>query len=556
LVKQPCLIFTVDLFQAMPQEPKRNAATIFEVMNPATGKYSVHVRVESSIAERYPNKPWGTPIEDLKFISPHESKRFIGYTLVSISPADGVGNDHTWIFEDLNGPEWKTTSKSKDNLIPAKFRSQVVVVKTEQEVESGTPPSLLTGNLVSSSVQQTPNTGKAVLTEVTETIDLNALPLVGLRAYDEREVATISEQIVPDGTPVESGPLIISSAVDPLGDGKSIKQTVSVAAWTEHTAKTWDEELQAHIVETEQFVAAPGVQTNTDYRIVNKDRVLKITKVTPTDALNNYVLSHVIQVSPNIPRVLKSVSVVWNEGKDVGQRYNDFASTVTGDSWTNSGDNSDTDSSSVSLMPEVLVEYENVSADSFDGIGYSFFLPRADCTVAGILARLNVITGFPMLKWPVFRRRSHTIVGKGQSASVSVSTNASCTLSWSSTEGVKKDNRQQGYGDNISKNLSNSVTQISDVIHGEINVSGRTSRTEPVSAFATSPIYSSLQAPLTPTHSRTVTVEGSVSPTVLPATSPSSLPVTGLYLLNTRIQPYAYNYIKVYAEVFDATQLA
>jgi hypothetical protein len=528
---------------------------ILKVLEPSLGQYEVVVRMDPTLASKFPDKPFGIGIGEIG-LAAKDSDRYPGYTLVMVEPSDRGGKDHLWTFQKLEGPEWKTTSKSRDKLIPAKFRAQVLVVKTEQEVESGTPPSLLTGNLVSSSVQQTPNTGKAVLTEVTETIDLNALPLVGLRAYDEREVATISEQIVPDGTPVESGPLIISSVVDPLGDGKSVMQTVSVVEWTEHTAKTWDEELQAHIVETEQFVAAPGAQTNTDYRIVNKDRVLKITKVTPTNALNSYVLSHPIQVSPDIPRVLKAVSVVWNEGKDVGQRYNDFASTVTGDSWTNSGDNSDTDSASVSLMPEVLVEYESIRADSFDGIGYSLFLPRADCTVAGILAKLQVITGFPMLKWPVFKKRSHTIVGKGQSASVSVSTNASSSLSWSSTEGITKDNRQQGYGDNISKNLSNSVTQISEVIHGEINVSGQTSRTESVSAFATSPIYSPLQAPLTPTHSRTVTVEGSVSPTVLPATSPSALPVTGLYLLNTRIQPYAYNYVKVYAEVFDATQLA
>lgn len=536
-------------------DPPYATPRVIKVLEPSAGQYEVVVRVDPTLAARFPDKPFGTGIDQIG-LAVKDSDRYPGYTLVQIEPADQGGKDHLWTFQKLEGPEWKTTSNSKDNLTPAKFRGQVVVVKTEQEVVPSTLPNPTVGDLVASSVQQTPNTGKAVLTEVTETIDVNSSPLVGKRAYDEREVATVSEKVVPDGTPAESGLLIISSVVDPVGNGKSIKQTVSVEAWTQHTAKTWDNELQAHIVETEQFVGAPGAEANTDYRIVNKDRVLKITKVTPTDALNNYVLSHPIQVTPDIPRVLKAVSVVWNEGKDVGQRYNAFSSVVTGDSWTNSGDNSDADNSSLSLMPEVLVEFENVSADSFDGVGYSFFLPRANCNVAGILARLTSITGVSMLKWPVFKKRSHTIVGKGQSASVSVSTNASSSMSWNKDEGVTKDNQQQGYGDNISKNLSNSVTQIQECIHGEITVSGQTSRTDSVSAFASSPIYGSLQAPLTPTHSRTVTVEGSVFPTVLPATTPAALPVTGLYLLSTRVQPYDYDYIKIYAEVFDATQLA
>lgn len=473
-----------------------------------------------------------------------------------------------YVFEErtyLRHTGAQTKIRQRDSLIPEKFRAftRIKVTTTLHNLSLAVIPI---GDLLPEPDEFTTNVVKVELNKINddqysktvtvETIDENAAALVGKRAYDEREVATTTEQVVADGTLAESGPLIVSSVVDPLGNGKSVKQTVSVSAWTEHIGKTWDDELQAHIVETEQFVGAPGTLPNTDYRIVNKDRVLKITKVIPTDALNNYVLSHLIQVSPDIPRVLKSVEVVWNEGKDVGQRYNDFASTVKGDSWTNSGDNSDSDSSSVSLMPEVLPEFEAVSADSFDGIGYSFFLPRASCTVAGIKAKLSTITGTTVLKWPIFKKRTHTIIGKGQSASVSVSTNASCTISWNNVEGVTKDSRQQGYGDNIGKNLSNSVTQIGPCIHGEILVSGQTSRSETVSAFATSPIYGSLQAPLTPTHSRTVTAQGSVYPTVLPATVPAALPTTGLYLLNTRIQPYAYDYVKIYAEVFDASQLA
>jgi hypothetical protein len=175
------------------------------------------------LASRFPEKPFGLAISALG-LAGKDAIKFADYVLVSIEAADKEAKTHFWVFQKLAGPEWTTTSKSKDNLTPAKFRGQTVVVKTEQEVAPDTAPTTLSGDLISSEVQQTPNTGKAVLTEVTETIAENVAALVG-EEYGDIVTKSVTESLVTEGTTADIGIDVISSVVDPLGNGKAVKQT-------------------------------------------------------------------------------------------------------------------------------------------------------------------------------------------------------------------------------------------------------------------------------------------------------------------------------------------
>ena len=207
-------------------DPPFSTPRIMKVLEPSAGQYEVVVRMDPTLASKFPDKPFGTDISAIG-LAKKDSDKYPGYTLVAIEPADKGGKDHLWIFQKLSGPEWTTTSNSRDNLTPAKYRGQTVVVKTEQEVAPATAPTALTGDLVSSVVTQTPNTGKAVLAEVTETIDENAAALEG-EEYGDIVTKSVAENLVLDGTDADSGMDVISSVLDPIGNGKSVKQTKRV----------------------------------------------------------------------------------------------------------------------------------------------------------------------------------------------------------------------------------------------------------------------------------------------------------------------------------------
>lgn len=208
-------------------EPPLNTTRIMKVLEPEGGYYVVVVRVDPSVAARFPDKPFNLPIEDEKLglkLAKRESELYAGYALVSIEPAENGGKDQFWYFQKLDGPVWDTVAKSRENLTPQKFRSSVVTTTTEQEVNPDTAPTALSGDLVLSQVERTPNTGKSVRKEVTETINENASPLVG-EEYGDIITKSVSESLVSEGTAADTGIDVVSSAVEPLGNGKAVKQT-------------------------------------------------------------------------------------------------------------------------------------------------------------------------------------------------------------------------------------------------------------------------------------------------------------------------------------------
>ena len=200
-------------------DPPFSTPRIMKVLDPGTGHYEVIVRMDPTAASKFPDEPFGTGIDQIG-LAQKDSSKYVGYTLVSIEPADKGAKDHYWIFQKLDGPEFTTISKSKENLIPAKYRGQLTVVKTENEVAAESLPADLENNLVASVVAQTPNTGKAVLTEITETINLDAAPLTGLRS-SQWGILSTSEQLVEEGDPLVYGYGIAESSVTPFGNGKS-----------------------------------------------------------------------------------------------------------------------------------------------------------------------------------------------------------------------------------------------------------------------------------------------------------------------------------------------
>ena len=209
-------------------------AQVITAKDPGGGFYTVYVRMPQHLISKFPDEAWGTPIEEIG-LAAKEVVNFSGHVLVGVEtiPRDDTG-DLYWVFEKLDGPVWTTEAVGQDGLIPAKFRRQVEITTTKQDVTPDTNPTALTGDLVSSIVQRVEDSGKAVKLDTSETIDESATPLEG-QIYGEIVTRDTSEVLVEEGTPADTGIEVISSTVTPLGNGKAVKTTevVEGGVWPE-----------------------------------------------------------------------------------------------------------------------------------------------------------------------------------------------------------------------------------------------------------------------------------------------------------------------------------
>lgn len=309
---------------ALP-EPPPNVPRIVDVQNPATGHHVVMVRMPTNLANKFPDKPWGTSIADIG-LSKKDSDQYAGYTLVDIEPLKG-SPDLYWIFQKLDGPVWTTKSKGQDSLVPAKYRRLVTTTRSKQEVDPATNPSDIVSPLIQSIVQQEDNTGKAVKVNVEETIDVNGDPLVG-QLTDTWGVNTTTGGLVIEGSAVDSGFGVKSSRVVPLGDGKSIKETENYPAdgdndgviYTLNEEKTDDKtgiviDLKKSLIDASQQKALANSMRDAGW----------YPEVQPVDKWHSIMVSAKVDLSTlpgsetwkeggsfNLPNVLEEVGVVWD----------------------------------------------------------------------------------------------------------------------------------------------------------------------------------------------------------------------------------------------------
>jgi len=702
-------------------DPPFLSPRIMKVLEPSAGQYEVIVRMDPSMASKFPDKPFGTAITEIG-LAAKDTAKYEGYTLVSIEPADKGAKDHLWVFQNLStAPEWTTKSNSRDNLTPAKYRGQTVVVKTEQEVEPDTQPTSISpfledgvtanpdydADLVSSVVTQTPNTGKAVLTEVTETIsenvdplvgqqfapdgtllatsetlvtdgtvpeksvnvaqstvepigngksvkqtsiakkrntldatvdgwptkqkkskgtenltpqkyrgqtvtsviteqvelaaedvdnipepatpvspqtviehekvndyryekrvitetiDENVEPLVGQQAYEERQIANVSEIVVSDGAEVDSGNLIISSSVTPLGNGKSIKQTVSVSEWAEHLSSTWNDDLMTQVAQVEQYTSPPSASdlalANTSFKIVNRDRSLRVTKVVPIEALEAVHLINEAESEVRLPDTLRAVQIIVSRvlanGDSIG----------VGSSYSLSG------TSSVALSADMTYELEEGYSGPVAAEIHIFYLPHDAVTKEEVLSKCDASA------FPRFRAKSHRVVlsGHGLSKHVEQSSHSngmSIGESSSITALINAIALPSSLHDNIAievvyNDLTNIPTGIASEYSDRVTAKAQELMQTRMAALAAGERMYNLDTTIPENHAAVLSLLSTLSdqvelgvtldvndfpvtvtPSSIPSTDPPEVP-TGRFLQSFRTTPYEYGYVQVSAVV-------
>jgi len=194
---------------------------ILDVQDPESGHYVVLVSMPTQLANKWPDKPWGTPIAEIG-LTKKDYERFPDHVLVDIDPASAGSQDLIWVFQKLDGPEWTTKSIGSESLIPARHRRQVTVTQTRQEVFPETLPSAIEGGITSSVVQQKDDTGKALKVNTEESIDLDGDSLLG-QLTDTWGINTTEERLVIEGSAVTSGFGVKNARVSPLGNGLSVE---------------------------------------------------------------------------------------------------------------------------------------------------------------------------------------------------------------------------------------------------------------------------------------------------------------------------------------------
>jgi hypothetical protein len=185
----------------------------------------------SDLTKKVVERIYSVPREKIGSPDAFNSPQTDEYTDTKLIEQHFTGGDANYVevyqkWETLPGTQLLTRTIGAINLMPEKYRRLVRTVETTQPVGPDYVfPSGLTGDqtLISLAAE---TLAKLRLRIVEEIIDTDEDPLIGAKFGDWGPLA-ITEEVVVDGTAASTGFNIVESTVTPIGNGKSIKITVS-----------------------------------------------------------------------------------------------------------------------------------------------------------------------------------------------------------------------------------------------------------------------------------------------------------------------------------------
>ena len=463
--------------------------------------------------------------------------------------------DGTYLVRKVEVPELFTAesySVQKPDIVPERFRSQVPTTSEQSsKVGQAVMPSLSIGELERSQQQINEFVYREQVTKRNLTNDVS-LPEVQ-QAYVEGTIGKINEKLSSNPN-IEKGLLVSESKATPIGDGKFVVQTVKVDKWPTLEGYEWDSVLNASVKRTQQFVppSGAGAGANVTVQPVNEDRSLRIVEEVPVESLSSYVLSFPVQIDVQLPNVLKKIEIVWSDQYSQGSFSSDWSGAAAGTkSFSLSGSESGSATSSVSLKPELVIDIEQPWGSDVSATSYYFFMRQGE-TIEG---RLNSLGVSGVKRWPMFKPVSHTILLEGASGAVKANVSAAASKGWQNGNGDSWD-RTSGKGTEYDIGTSFTTVNIPPTIHGAISISGGSSKERLVTAAANVGWYGYNFPTVFVNSIAQKTVKASVTPDSLPATSPTEIPKSGVYIIKSSIEPYRWGWLKCTAIVLDAADLS
>lgn len=456
--------------------------------------------------------------------------------------------------------ETLTASVERPVILPERFRAALPTVTHDRlEVGQVTTPSLGSGEIAVSEDQINSEMKRVRTVERSE--PSTNTTLIGYRAYVEGGTkAAVTETYSTSSQAVDEGLYIVQSNVSPLGDGSTIKETVSVSSqngWPILKSSEWDSSINAPLLRTEQFVKPPKTDDefnipNTSFKAVNKDRSLKIVEVAPTKTLTEYVAAYPTEVNIDLPNILKKVVVVWSFDAGAGSTDSDYSGVASGTSWSLSGSEAASGNGSASIKPEILLDIEQPSGSNIPAIAYFFYVKMDGNSVSSdaFLQRLQSISGNTVNRWPVFKPVGKTIITQGARASVTASASVQAAMSYAPTSQMI--DKTEGFGESFDLGLSVNAINIPPTLHSDVLFEGNTEMTISTGASANVEMIGTMVS-ASASSSPHKTISARVTPSLLTATSPPDIPRSGYYVIRSQVEPYKWGWAKCFAVVVDAS---
>ena len=267
-------------------------------------------------------------------------------------------------------------------------------------------------------------------------------------------------------------------------------------------------------------------------------------------ALSEINLSFPSRASLTLPPVLKNVKLIWDETKESGISSGSGRGSGFGQTWSWDVKSKSQANATAGLIPAWIVDIEEVWASGVPTTSHVFFL-KYPVTESDILRILKA------QRWPVFQPVSHTLVAFGKK--IVAQENREGASGRSNNGQSSSSSTSSGYGTSKSVATSSVTLNIPPCLHGNISVKAEKETVAQASTFVTIPGVDG-QTPSAALQIPGV-ISGSGSEAKVTAkidfelgwTSPSDIPRSGLYLIDSRVEPYQYGYARVFAEVLDAS---
>ena len=264
-----------------------------------------------------------------------------------------------------------------------------------------------------------------------------------------------------------------------MGDGRFIKESLSVTSWPTLYSAEWDHTIKAQVLTESTYVSPNSVSLTDDYvsyKPINKDRTLIDREIVPTTELSSYLLGLPTLIDLKLPNVLRSVDIVTTTSGGHGSGFSTSSEVKNGEQYAISVMGSKDVSSAGSIKADLKINIEQPWGSDVPAMVYYFYInaPTGVVVVDDVLTKLNTVLNLSgpsqVYSWPFFEPVSHTIVVSGQSGESSFKESASTEYS-SSKKNYSYSRSVAGSSSNRSQ-LNNDVVTIPPTLHGDITFGG------------------------------------------------------------------------------------
>lgn len=261
--------------------------------------------------------------------------------------------------------------------------------------------------------------------------------------------------------------------------------------------------------------------------------------------LEDFLQTYPTTINMDLPRVLDSITVEWDEKTSEGSYENE--PDAEGIFYTFSNEDKGEATTLSSATPLVGLNFRDVWSKNIPATVFIFFLKNP-------IEESEILSKTGSLKWPTFKPKSHIITGKGVELRASVSVKSSISIQQPKPQefsGYTDSSKQKDY----SRTITPIIVNIPTCLHGSIPVGQSKTVTATVTATASTAGIAGALGSLNTTETASISDTASITANI-GITSPTDIPKSGKYLIDSNVDFFKYGFSIVRATVIDASVFA